>query len=211
MNHNHDKKITGYAIDFTSDEPKIVQHLVRSTQEHLAFTDTISGKQVGWILKFLVRSVHAKRILEVGTFTGYSALMMASEMGDEGELITLERNPGFQKISASYFNTPPYNRRITQVIGDALEILPTLTGEFDLIFLDADKINYPSYFPLLIQKLTGNGILVIDNVLWRGGVAEPENKKAEAIHTMNVMIRENPRVEQVMLPVRDGITMVRLV
>lgn len=211
MVHIDQKKLAKYTTDFTSDEPEIIQQLVKSTKKHLTFTDTISGKQVGWLLKFLIRSVCAKRVLEVGTFTGYSALMMASEMDDSGELITIERNPGFQKISAPFFNTFPFNRRITQVIGHSLDILPTLDGEFDLIFLDADKINYPNYYPLLIDRLNVNGILVIDNVLWGGRVIEPKDKKTEAIHRMNHLIRKDSRVEQIMFPACDGITMVRLV
>ena len=205
-----DRKIAEYTESFTSEESGLVQRLLLSSKENMEHVDMLSGRQVGTLLRLLVQMSGAKRVLEIGTFTGYSALMMAEVMPDDGELITIELNGHYSQVSDKFLNEPPFEDKIYQILGNALEIIPRMEGEFDLIFLDADKINYPKYFQVCKKKLKIGGILVIDNVLWGGKVLDPHDEKEKAIHKMNEMIREDQHVEQVMLPVRDGVTILRL-
>ncbi len=206
-----DKEIEKYALNHTTEEPEIVKKLVKVSEEDLEFTDMMSGRQVGTLLRFFVQLIQPKRVLEVGTFTGYSTLMMAQDLPAEGEILTLEMNPRYQKVSKSFFSLPDYEKKIFQIMGNALEVIPKIEGVFDLIYLDADKVNYPEYYHLLKEKLDETGYLLIDNVLWGGGVLDHKEKKAEAIHQMNSDITEDHDVEQVMLPVRDGLTILRRV
>lgn len=204
------KQIAEYTESFTSEEPEIIKELVRASEKDLQYIDMLSGRQIGMLLKLLVSISGAKRILEVGTFTGYSAIMMASALPDDGELITCEMNEMYRKISSPFFAREPYKKKIKQRLGNALEIIPELDGEFDLIFLDADKINYPKYYQLVKEKIKPGGVIVVDNVLWGGEVLEQKSQKAVAIHQMNEIIRDDEDVEQLMLSLRDGVTIVRV-
>ncbi len=204
------KQIAEYTESFTSEEPEIIKELVRASEKDLQYIDMLSGRQIGMLLKLLVSISGAKRILEVGTFTGYSAIMMASALPDDGELITCEMNEMYRKISSPFFAREPYKKKIKQKLGNALEIIPELDGEFDLIFLDADKINYPKYYQLVKEKIKPGGVIVVDNVLWGGEVLEQKSQKAVAIHQMNEIIRDDEDVEQLMLSLRDGVTIVRV-
>ena len=204
-----DKEIEEYTIDHTSEEPDIVKKLVNVSEEDLEFTDMMSGRQVGILLRFFVSLIKPQRILEVGTFTGYSTLMMAQDLPEGSEILTLEMNPRYQNISKQFFSLPDYEKKIFQIMGNALEVIPKIEGHFDLIYLDADKIHYPEYYSLLKEKLSKNGYMLIDNVLWGGTVLDQQEKKAEAIHRMNQEIAADNTVEQVMLPVRDGLTILR--
>jgi len=204
-----DKEIEEYTLGHTSDEPEIVKKLIKASEEDLEFTDMMSGRQVGMLLRFFVQLIKPKRILEVGTFTGYSTLMMAEDLPEESEILTLEMNPRYQKVSKSFFSLPDYEKRVFQVMGNALEVIPKIEGVFDMIYLDADKAHYPEYYQLLKEKLSDRGYLLIDNVLWGGTVLDKQEKKAEAIHRMNQEIAADNTVEQVMLPVRDGLTILR--
>lgn len=204
------KEIAIYTESFTSGEPGIIRELVQASEEDLEYTDMLSGRQVGWLLKLLVHISGARRILEVGTFTGYSALMMADALPDEGELITCEMNERYRHISDPYFAREPYRFKIRQVMGDALETIPSLKGYFDMVFLDADKVNYPEYYRLVRDRVNPGGLIVVDNTLWGGEVLNPADSKAKAIHRLNEMIRDDKGVEQLMLPLRDGVTIVRI-
>ena len=204
------KQIAEYTESFTSEEPEIIKELVRASDKDLQYIDMLSGRQIGMLLKLLVSISGAKRILEVGTFTGYSAIMMASALPDDGELITCEMNEMYRKISSPFYAREPYKKKIKQRLGNALEIIPELDGEFDLIFLDADKINYPKYYQLAKEKIKPGGVIVVDNVLWGGEVLEQKSQKAVAIHQMNEIIRDDEEVEQLMLSLRDGVTIVRV-
>lgn len=202
----NNSKIAEYTESFTSPEPEIVKKLLKASEDDLEFTDMLSGRQVGTLLKFLVQMTGAKRVLEIGTFTGYSAMMMASAMPKGSELITIERNQRYQTVSDPFFSEPPFDEIIFQIMGNAVEIVPRLQGEFDLVFLDGDKINYPVYYPMLKEKLKKGGILVVDNVLWGGDAPGQTNEKAATIHKLNQMIFDDEQAEQVMIPMRDGIT-----
>lgn len=202
-------EIEEYTESFTSDESDILKELVKASEENLEYTDMLSGRQVGRLLKFLVQISGAKRILEIGTFSGYSAISMAEVLPDDGTLITLEMNEKYRKISKPFFEREPFNKKIKQRMGNALELIPTLSGEFDLIFLDADKISYPTYYEMLKPRLKSGGLFVIDNVLWGGEVLRPKTEKSRAIHKLNKMVRDDKDVEQVMIPLRDGVSVVR--
>jgi len=204
------KQIAEYTESFTTEEPEIIKELVEASDKDLEHIDMLSGRQTGMLLKMLVSISGANKVLEVGTFTGYSAIMMASALPEGGELITCEMNERYKEVSEPFFKREPYRTKITQKIGNALEIIPRLEGTFDLIFLDADKVNYPKYYRLAKEKINSEGLIVIDNVLWDGDVLDQKNRKAEAIHQMNEIIRDDGDVEQLMLPLRDGVTIVRV-
>lgn len=203
------KEIAEYTESFTSEESKVLKELVRASERELEYTDMLSGPQVGMLLKMLVQISGTKRILEIGTFTGYSAIWMADALPEDGTLITLEMNERYRDISKPFFEREEYQKKIKQKMGNALEVIPTLSGTFDLIFLDADKLSYPTYYEILKPKLKSGGIFVIDNVLWGGDVLRPSDGKSRAIHKLNKKIRDDNDVEQVMIPLRDGITIVR--
>lgn len=204
------KQIADYCESFTSEEPEIVRELIKASEEDLQFFDMLSGRQLATLLKMLVKISGAKRVLEVGTFTGYSALMMAYELPEDGELITLEINQRYHRISDSFFSKEPFNKKIRQITGNALETMPKLVAPFDLIFLDADKAHYPEYYKLAKQKSRSGGLIVLDNMLWDGEVINGADGKARAIHRTSEIIRDDKDVEQVMLPVKDGLTIVRI-
>lgn len=204
------KSIAEYSESFTTEEPEIVRELVEASKSDLQYIDMLSGRQVGILLNMLVKISGARRILEVGSFTGYSALMMADALPDDGELITCELNERYTEISEHFFSKEPYKRKISQILGDAQVTIPKLTDRFDLIYLDADKVHYPEYYQLIREKVMEGGLIVVDNTLWGGEVLDPYSDKAKAIHKLNEMIRDDDGVRQVMLPVRDGLTVVRV-
>lgn len=204
-----DTEIEEYAARSTTPESELIQELVKASKENLEYVDMISGRVVGRLLAMLVRVSGAKRVLEIGTFSGYSALSMAEALPEDGELVTCEYNERYEELAQSFFNKSNHGHKITLKMGNALGTIDQLEGSFDFIFLDADKINYPAYFRKLVPILRENGLLVIDNVLWSGSVLQPEDEKAKAIDELNEIIRNDKRVEQVMLTVRDGLTLVR--
>ena len=205
-----DKHIADYTEAFTTSEPELIQELIRRSDRELDHIDMLSGRQTGMLLKLLVQISGAKQILEIGTFTGYSALMMADGMPDDGKLMTLEMNRRYEAISKDFFSMEPYSSKIKQMMGDALEIIPTLKGPFDLIYLDADKQRYPDYWKLCREKTRSGSLIILDNVLWNGKVLDPKGRKEQAIHKTSELIRDDDGVEQLMLPVRDGVTIVRV-
>lgn len=203
-----DERIDSYADELSSSEPDHIQELIRSSDEELEFIDMLSGRQVGQLLRTFIRSLNARRVLEIGTFTGYSALMMADLMPEDAELITIEMNLRYQALAEKHFKDYDEKEIIQLIRGNAREVIPELQGPFDLIYLDADKVSYPFYFQESIRLLRTNGLLVADNTLWDGTVLQPEDHKASRIHEFNKMVSEDKRVEQVLLPVRDGVTVI---
>lgn len=198
-----------YATTHTTEDSVLIKELIKASDEDLEHIDMLSGQLVGRLLAFLIKISNARRVLEVGTFTGYSALTMAEALPKEGVLFTCEYNQRYESIARTFFEKSEHGSKIHLVMGKALETIPEISGNFDLVFLDADKINYPEYYELLLPRLKKGGLLVVDNVLWGGEVVNPESEKAEAIDQLNKRITGDVSVEQVMLPVRDGLTVVR--
>jgi len=202
-------EIEKYAERATGRESELVQELVEVSKENLEYVDMISGRVVGRLLAMLIKISGAKRVLEIGTFSGYSALSMAEALPEDGELITCEYNERYEKLARSFFSKSKHRHKITLKMGLALDTIEELDGSFDIVYLDADKVNYPRYYKKLLPMLKDNGLIVIDNVLWSGAVLKPDDEKAKAIDELNEMIRKDERVEQVMLTVRDGLTLAR--
>lgn len=202
-------EIEHYAEQHTDPESDQVQQLISSSDQELEYIDMLSGKVVGQLLKMLVKLSGARRILEVGTFTGYSAVMMAEALPAEGELVTIEMNLRYQQLAEKHFRESTVQHKIRMIKGNAQEVIPELQGYFDLAYLDGDKLGYPFYFEEIISKLRPGGVLVVDNVLWDGTVLDPQDHKAKAIQKFNRQVYEDDRVEKVLLPVRDGVYLIR--
>ncbi|TYP95492.1 caffeoyl-CoA O-methyltransferase [Fodinibius salinus] len=202
-------KVGTYAAEHTTADSELVKELIAASKEDLEHTDMLSGRQVGQLLTMLIKISGAKRVLEVGTFTGYSALKMAEALPKDGQLFTCEYNKRYEDIARTFFEKSDEGSKISLLMGKALKTIPTINGSFDFVFLDADKINYPKYYDMIIPRLKEGGVMVIDNVLWDGEALQPEGEKAEAIDQLNKQITADELVEQVMLTVRDGVTIVR--
>lgn len=206
--------IERYTEEYTSPENTILQDLVRETWQKVVNPRMLSGHVQGRFLSFIVHLMQPKRILEIGTYTGYSAICMAEGLPADGELITIDINDELKPIQDKYFALTPDGSKIRRLTGDARQILPTLKEEFDLVFMDADKENYPAYYEMLMPGLRKGSVILIDNVLWSGKVlhpALPQDKETAALQQLNEMIRNDDRVEHVLLPLRDGLMMLRKV
>ncbi len=203
-----DPNIEKYAEEHTSGESEFIQKVISSSDDQLQYIDMLSGRLVGQLLKMMVKVSGAKRILEIGTFTGYSALMMAEALSEDGEIITLEMNLKYQKIAQSHFDKYDTKKKIKMIKGNAQNTILDLTGNFDLVYLDGDKLRYSYYYEKIIPLLNSGGLIIADNVLWDGTVLHPEDKKAKAIDEFNKLVRDDSRVEQVLFPIRDGVNVI---
>ena len=168
----------------------------------------MSGDSVGNFLKFIVKTNKCKRILEIGTFTGYSALMLASELPEEGELITCDINSETSNIAKKYWSKSSHGKKIKLKLGPAIETMEILTGKFDLIFIDADKNNYLNYYKKSKELINKDGIIIIDNVLWSGRVLKPEDKQSISIDNFNKFVNEDKDFWNTIVPIRDGLMLV---
>lgn len=193
----------------TTPESSAIQNIVDSSDRELEYIDMLSGKLVGQLLKTLIRISNARRVLEIGSFTGYSAITMAEALGDDGEVITIEYNERHQQLSEAHFAKYDTKKKIRLLKGDARKLVDKLEGTFDLVFLDADKISYSLYYDKVLPKLKQGGLIIADNALWGGTVLSPDDSKSQAIAAFNTKVAEDERVEQVLLPVRDGINIIR--
>lgn len=204
-----DKEIEEYAKLYTSNEPELLKELAEFTETNIPMAQMLTGKIEGRLLKMLAALTDAKHILEIGMFTGYSALSLAEALPEDGRMVTCDIDEEVAKLARDYFARSPHGSKITIQIGSALDTLAKLNKTFDLVFLDADKERYVEYYQSIIPKLKPNGLLVIDNCLWSGKVLKPEARTDKAIHNLNQLIATDPRVENVILTVRDGINLVR--
>lgn len=201
-----------YAVDHTTPEPELMQQLIRET--NLAFTTPgmLSGLLQGRLLQMLLQMLQAANVLEIGTFTGYSAIYMASGLSPEGKLHTIDNNPEVADIAQKYIEKSGLSDKITIHQGSGLDVIPTLDGPFDLVFIDADKENYLNYYEAVLPKVRTGGFIIADNVLWYGKVLNPnalEDKETRGIVAFNEHIGHDQRIEHLLLPIRDGLMMVR--
>ena len=198
-----------YAVQHSEDEPKLLQALTRETYQKVLQPRMLSGHYQGRLLSIISKLIRPKTILELGTFTGYSALCLAEGMQKDGELHTIDINEELVALQRRYFDQSEYGHQIHQHSGPALEIIPKLKLTFDLVFMDADKPNYINYFYQIIDKLNPGGVILSDNVLWSGKVIEPLDKNdlsTKIVLDYNRLLKEDKRLETVLLPIRDGLT-----
>lgn len=200
-----DAKLEAYAIEHTSEETELLRRLARETEETMKSPQMLTGRIEGTLLRLLVRMLGAKRVLEIGTFTGYGTLSMAAALPDDGRIITCEVDPKAEAVARRYFAESPHAHKIEIRMGPALDTVRGLSGPFDFVFLDADKKNYPSYYELCLDRVRAGGALAVDNALWSGRVLEPRDEDSRAIAELNRTVQSDPRVDNVLLPIRDGV------
>lgn len=206
------EKLDDYIVAHSDEEPELLQQLTRETYQKILQPIMLSGPYQGRILSMISKLIQPKTILELGTFTGYATLCLAEGLKSNGEIHTIDINEELVDFQRKYFNRSSYGSQIYQHLGSALDIVPKLDMTFDLVFIDADKPNYSNYFHLVIDKLNYGGIIVSDNVLWHGKVVEPLDEKdisTKAVIEFNTLLKNDPRIETVMLPIRDGLTICR--
>lgn len=206
------QELDNYIVNHSEDEPPLLQQLSRETHLKILQPRMLSGHYQGRLLSLISKMLNPKAILEIGTYTGYSALCLAEGLQNNGVLHTIDINEELYDFQLKYFDASPYGQQIIQHIGNAIDIIKTLDHQFDLVFIDADKEDYPAYFELVINKLKKGGVILSDNVLWSGKVIEPLVEGDEATTALlqyNQMLKNDPRIETVILPVRDGLTISR--
>tara|TARA_R110002049_G_scaffold993_11_gene7272 strand:- start:57498 stop:58139 length:642 start_codon:yes stop_codon:yes gene_type:complete len=206
------EKLDDYVVAHSENEPQLLQQLTRETYQKILQPRMLSGHYQGRILSMISKLINPKNILEIGTYTGYSALCLAEGIQKNGELHTIDINEELVDFQRKYFDKSDYGNQIHQHLGNAMEIIPKLDKTFDLIFIDADKDNYPNYFHCVIDKLNTGGIILSDNVLWSGKVLEPlkpDDVSTKALLKYNTLLKEDKRVETVLLSIRDGLTLSR--
>ena len=202
-------KINNYVKDHSCSETKLLSELRRETELKCINPIMLSGEYQGRLLSLISKIKQPKKILEIGTFTGYATLCLAEGLETSGEIYTIDKNEELIKIQNKYFSKSKYHKNIKQYTGDALEIIPKINSKFDLIFLDADKENYNKYLEIIIPKLNKKGILISDNVLWHGKVLidkKNQDKVTKRIDTFNKDLVENKNFQTFMLPIRDGLS-----
>ena len=197
-----------YCIDTTQAEPDLLIELVEKTYSDMGYPNKLSGKTIGRTLKLLAKIAQPKRVLEIGMFTGYSALSIAEGMPSDGQLICCETNPRAIEFAQSFFDRSEHGKKIQVIFGPALETIKTLEGEFDFVFIDADKRNYLNYYEAVLPLVRSGGLIIIDNSLWQGRVLDPKENRDIAVNQVNHLIAQDIRVENVHLNVRDGLNIV---
>ena len=210
--HFISEELDDYAVAHSAKEPELLQKLTRETYQKVVQPRMLSGHYQGRILSMIAKLANPKVVLEIGTYTGYSALCLAEGLQPDGVLHTIDVNEELVDLQKKYFDASAYAKNIKQYLGPALEIIPQLEGEFDLVFMDADKPNYPAYFDLIIDRLRPGGLILSDNVLWSGKVVEPLNPKdtsTKALLEYNTILAKDERLETVLLAIRDGLTVSR--
>ena len=207
--HFISEKLDEYVVKNSEDEPALLKALTRETYQKILQPRMLSGHYQGRVLSVLSKLIRPKVILEIGTYTGYSALCLAEGLDQKGVLHTIDINEELLDFQRSYFDKSDYGSQIFQHLGPAADIIPTLDNTFDLVFMDADKPNYINYFNQIIDKLNPGGVILSDNVLWSGKVIEaldPNDLSTKIVLDYNKLLKEDPRLETVLLPIRDGLT-----
>ena len=206
------QKISAYAEEHTTQESDLLRELNRETNANVLMPRMLSGHLQGQLLRMLSQMIQPKQILEIGTYTGYSAICLADGLQSGGFLHTIDINDELAPLVKRYFQKANLSQKIKTYVGNALEIIPQLKETFDLVFIDADKINYSNYYDLVFNNVRNGGYILADNVLWDGKVLEPESQMdadTKAIVAFNKKISKDIRVQHVMMPVRDGLMVIR--
>ncbi|HRH12026.1 MAG TPA: O-methyltransferase [Bacteroidia bacterium] len=204
------KSLLEYSENHSSSENKLLHELNRETHLKVNMPRMLSGHLQGRYLSFLSKMLQPSCILEIGTYTGYSALCLAEGLKSGGTLISIDNNPETNKVAKKYCEKSPFASQIQLLLGNAMDLIPQLAIKPDLVFIDADKSNYSNYFDLIFDKVVPGGVIIADNVLWSGKVLEEKkDKDTEAIHQFNEKIRNSKGLECLLLPVRDGLMMIR--
>jgi len=206
------KELDHYIVSHSEDEPELLQQLNRETHQKVLQPRMLSGHYQGRVLSMISKILNPKTILEIGTYTGYSAICLAEGLQEEGVLHTIDHNEELHDLQRRYFDRSGYGEEIIQHTGDARDIISKLDMTFDLVFMDADKENYVNYFHLIIDKIKPGGVILSDNVLWSGKVLEPlkpDDEATKGIIAYNELLKTDKRIETVILPIRDGLTVSR--
>ena len=208
-----DKKLSQYAEQHTTPENELLKSLNRDTHANVLAPRMLSGHLQGRLLSLFSKMIQPKAILEIGTYTGYAALCLAEGLNKDGVLHTIDINEELETRIQKYFNQSAYADQIKLHIGNALDIIPKIQEQFDLVFIDADKENYSNYYDLLIDQLPSGGIIMADNVLWSGKVIDTNaldsDNDTRELDKFNAKLQSDPRVENILIPVRDGIMVAR--
>lgn len=206
-----DPALKAYAERFTSPEPELLAALNRETNLKVLYPRMLSGHVQGRILSMFSHMLRPRRVLEIGTYTGYSAICFAEGLAPDGKVITIDINAELGGIIDKYVQQAGLEEKIDFRVGDAREIIPTIDEEIDMVFIDADKQNYIHYFDLVLPKLRPGGIILADNVLWSGRVLDPKenDKETTGLRNFAVHVSNNDQVEHILMPVRDGIMVIR--
>ena len=211
--HFISQDLENYIEQHSQKEPELLAALNKETYQKVLLPRMLSGHFQGRVLSMLSKLIHPVNILEIGTYTGYSALCLCEGMQENGSLHTIDIKEELVDFQRKHFDKSPWGNQIVQHLGEALDIIPTLDLKFDLVFIDADKENYINYFELIVPKMNKGGIILSDNVLWSGKVLEPLNPKdisTKILLDYNLLLKNDPRVETVLLPIRDGLTVSRV-
>ena len=212
--HFISEDLENYVATHSQDEPELLAKLNRETYQKVLQPRMLSGHFQGRVLSMLSKIIHPKHILEIGTYTGYATLCLAEGLAKEGTIDTIDINEELADFQKKYFDASEWNNQIFQHIGDAMNIIPNLNKKFDLVFIDADKENYINYFHLIVPMMNTGGIILSDNVLWSGKVIEeldPKDTSTRILVEYNALLKSDPRVETVLLPIRDGLTVSRII
>ena len=207
------EKIDDYSVSHSQKEPQILQELTKETWQKVVNPRMLSGAFQGRVLSMISKLIQPKNILEIGTYTGYSAICIAEGLQEHASIDTIDKNEELADLQNKYFEKSGFRNKITQHVGLALEIIPTINKKFDLVFIDADKSNYSNYFHLIIDKMNKGGVILSDNVLWSGKVVEkldPKDQDTKALLEYNKLLNTDKRIETVLLPIRDGLTISRV-
>lgn len=205
-----DDILLGYCENHSAEEPALLRELNRETHLRVQSPRMLSGHLQGRLLSFLSKMISPRNILEIGTYTGYSALCLAEGLAEGGRLVTIDPNEETNSFARTYFDRSAYRDKITLMEGSADKIIPGLDISWDLVFIDADKKSYCRYFDLVVERVRPGGLIIADNVLWSGKVLKPAtDQDTKAIVEFNERVAADARVESLMLPVRDGLTLVR--
>jgi len=211
--HFISQELEDYIEQHSENEPALLAALNKETYQKILLPRMLSGHFQGRVLSMLSKLIRPVNVLEIGTFTGYAALCLCEGMQENGQLHTIDIKEELAAIQRKYFDKSPWGNQIVQHLGEAIDIIPTLEMKFDLVFIDADKENYINYFELILPKMNKGGIILSDNVLWSGKVLEPLQKNdlsTKVLLDYNELLKNDSRVESVLLPIRDGLTVSRV-